>query len=385
MSNSAKPKLLCVDDEPLILDGLALHLRREFETTMCSDPEEALGLIRKSQESPYALILSDMRMPIMDGATFLERARHLSPNSVRLLLTGYADLNSTVQAVNEGRIFRYISKPCPPDQLRSILNDSYLEYRKREVQSEILKKTLRSSVQVLTSLLGNVNPAAFGCASRAQRLVKQMLNERLPNCWQFELAALLSQIGCVNLPLETLNRFTAGESLNDESQQSLKDHPAIAANLLRQIPHLEDVANMVALQQHSVDPETIGQDLEDQNRVLLGGQLLRVAIDYDHNLTRGLSHTEVIEKLSQKPLDYAPALVQMLETGVDTSDIVSLPRYVSAAELANGMTIDEDLCTPEGVVLISQGTIATYSIQQRLQRFAKNGTLSEPFRVLVSQ
>ena len=385
MKESAKPRLLCVDDEPLILEGLVLQLRREFNTTVASSPEEALTLIRDAGQTPFELILSDMRMPTMDGADFLEQARQLSPNSVRLLLTGHADIERTVHAVNEGQIYGYLSKPCPPAELRSILNDAYLEYRKREVQAAVLKKTLRSSVLVLTNILGNVNPAAFGCASRVQRIVKQMLKERVPDPWQFELAALLSQIGCVNLPLETLNRLTAGEPLSEESQRALQNHPGVAADLLRQIPHLEEIAEMVSRQQDPTPETDPAAPLLEQNRTILGGQLLKTALGYDHRVIGGMSHQEAILNLKQHPTDYVPALVQLLEEEVDSTQRVPLPRYVCADELLNGMTIDEDLITSDGVVLVSAGTLATYPIQQRLQRFAKSGTLDEPFRVLVYQ
>src|SRR5512141_2774337 len=111
MIAAKKPSVLCVDDERIVLEGLALHLRRRFDVTMAESGAEGLDAIRGSGK--FAVVLSDMRMPGMRGAEFLAQVRQLSPETVRVLLTGYADLESAIAAVNEGQIFRFLNKPCP--------------------------------------------------------------------------------------------------------------------------------------------------------------------------------------------------------------------------------------------------------------------------------
>ncbi|HYU15650.1 MAG TPA: response regulator, partial [Candidatus Acidoferrum sp.] len=106
-----RPRILCVDDEPNVLEGLSLHLRRRHEVWTATSGADALALL--ARDGPPEVIISDMRMPGMDGAVFLSKARQLYPETVRLLLTGQTDLMSAVSAVNQGQIFRFLSKPCP--------------------------------------------------------------------------------------------------------------------------------------------------------------------------------------------------------------------------------------------------------------------------------
>src|SRR6266545_290994 len=114
-----RPRILCVDDEPNVLEGLSLHLRRRHEVWTATSGADALALL--ARDGPPEVIISDMRMPGMDGAVFLSKARQLYPETVRLLLTGQTDLMSAVSAVNQGQIFRFLTKPCAPaDMLAAV-------------------------------------------------------------------------------------------------------------------------------------------------------------------------------------------------------------------------------------------------------------------------
>ena len=106
-----KPRILCVDDEEFILEGIASNLRKSFKITTAKSGQEALDLMEN--EETFPIIISDMRMPGMDGAQFLKQARQVSPDSIRILLTGHADLEAAISVVNEGKIFRYLTKTCP--------------------------------------------------------------------------------------------------------------------------------------------------------------------------------------------------------------------------------------------------------------------------------
>ena len=141
---------------------------------------------------------------------------------------------------------------------------------------------------------------------------------------------------------------------------------------------------MVAGQQRPVQFEDPELDLSRQDRVLVGAQLLRVTIDFDHGLTGGLSREEAMAELRAAPGEYYPPIVNLLDT-VDLEQFTTLPRYINAQELATGMLLDEDLVTREGVILASKGGEVTYETQERLRRFAKSGALVQPFRVLTRQ
>ena len=141
---------------------------------------------------------------------------------------------------------------------------------------------------------------------------------------------------------------------------------------------------MVAGQQEAIRYANLDLELTMQNRVLLGAQLLRVAIDFDHLITGGYAKEDAINELASQPKEYDNRIVEMLKN-VDLEATKKLPRYIHDSELSNGMIIDEDITTQDGVILVSTGTEVTYQTQTRLKRFAENGSLEEPFRVLIRQ
>ena len=239
-------KILCVDDDANILQAYQRILHKEFAIETAKQGRAGLEAIRT--RGPFAVIVSDLRMPEMDGIHFLTAVRECAPESVRIMLTGQADLNTAIAAVNEGNIFRFLTKPCPPETLGKALRAALEQHRLMEAERVLLKKTLIESVQVLTETLGLVNPAAFTRTSRVKRYVKHMAAQlHLPDVWQFELAAMLSQIGCVTLPPDVFDKVYAGQPLSKDEQQMFSDHPKVASNLLAKIPRLEAIACMIGM------------------------------------------------------------------------------------------------------------------------------------------
>lgn len=133
-----RPRILCVDDEPNVLEGLKLSLRRDFEVVTALGGEAGLQVIR--ERGPFAVIISDLRMPGMDGTRFLALAREVDPDAVRMLLTGNADLNGAVAAINEAGVFRLLTKPCPPSEIIDRVTQALEHRRLVSREREILKK-----------------------------------------------------------------------------------------------------------------------------------------------------------------------------------------------------------------------------------------------------
>src|ERR1035438_1339205 len=120
-------KILFVDDESLALSGYQRLLHRGFDVGIALDAEQGLASIQKN--GPYAVVISDMRMPGMNGAQFLSQVRLKAPDTVRMLLTGYTDLNAAMDAVNEGNIFRFLTKPCEKELLAKAIATGVEQYR----------------------------------------------------------------------------------------------------------------------------------------------------------------------------------------------------------------------------------------------------------------
>lgn len=122
-----KEKILCVDDDPNILQAYQRSLRREFEIEVAKGGKEGLEVI--ASQGPFAVVVSDMRMPGMDGIQFLSKVREQTPNTVRIMLTGHADRQTAIDAVNQGNIFRFLTKPCSPEILAKSLEEGIQQYQ----------------------------------------------------------------------------------------------------------------------------------------------------------------------------------------------------------------------------------------------------------------
>ena len=128
-------KILFVDDDALLLQTHQRQLRKLYQVEVAQGAEAALVAIR--EHGPFAVIVSDMRMPGMNGVQLLAKVREIAPDTVRMMLTGYGDLNSAMEAVNEGHIFRFLTKPCSRSTLAKALDASIAQYRLVTAEREL--------------------------------------------------------------------------------------------------------------------------------------------------------------------------------------------------------------------------------------------------------
>jgi len=228
-------KILLVDDEPDILKAYERVLRNLFHVDTARGGEA--GLAAAAHFGPFAVVVSDLRMPQMDGIQFLARVRESFPETVRMMLTGQADLDAAMDAVNEGDIFRFLAKPCPVETLSKALNAGIEQYRLVRAEKELLENTLRGVVRMLTESLSLANPAAFGRASRVRRLVARLAAQMRPEeAWEWEIAAMLSHAGCVTVPNELVEKLSNGVTLTPAELRMFCEHPRIGAGLIANVP-----------------------------------------------------------------------------------------------------------------------------------------------------
>src|SRR3990172_4411991 len=302
-------KILFVDDEPNILSAYQRQSRRQFTIETALGGE--LGLAAISTHGPYAVIVADMRMPSMDGIQFLSKVKTIAPDSVRMMLTGNADQQTAINAINEGNIFRFLTKPCPPDVLANTLTAGIEQYRLVTAEKELLEKTLRGSVKVLTDILTLVNPTAFGRASRVQRLVR-MISADLKDdkAWQMEIAAMLSQLGCITTPEDILAKVYSGTNLSEKELQVFQTHPKIGCDLIVNIPRLETVAAVIAYQEKNFDGSGVPCDTKRGEEIPLGARILKLALDFDSLVTSGRMHAAAGGAIREGEGWYDPAIVE---------------------------------------------------------------------------
>jgi response regulator RpfG family c-di-GMP phosphodiesterase len=271
-------KILLVDDDVRVVSALQRSLYRSYEIEIAGGPKDALAVIA---EYGFAVVVSDLNMPGMSGTEFLGKVKEIAPETVRILLTGCADVDAAIAAVNEGNIFRLLTKPCPQNVLTRALDDALGQHRLQTSEKELLQETLTGAVAVLVEVLGAAHPVAFGRASRIRSYVRHLGQELDPeNLWQLEAAAMLSQIGYISIPPEVLKKQRDNLPLSPEEQRYFLSLPAIGRRLIAMIPRMEPVARMIGLQRYEyIGPSTLPAV---ECAVSLGGQMLRTALDFDH-------------------------------------------------------------------------------------------------------
>jgi response regulator RpfG family c-di-GMP phosphodiesterase len=165
-------RVLCVDDDEQLLSGLERGLRKVCPVVTANGGPAALELLRNDRD--FAVIISDMRMPVMDGAHFLAQARLLVPRAIRILLTGQADLDAVIQAVNAGHIHHYMHKPIEREELTQLIGRAFVEQTELVKQAERARTTVKAGLNLALALLGSRSPSAAAHVARSAELAVQL-------------------------------------------------------------------------------------------------------------------------------------------------------------------------------------------------------------------
>ena len=375
-------KILFVDDEPAVLDGLKRMLHKEFEVETAVGGEQALETIHLL--GPYSIVVSDMRMPGMNGAQFLAKVRQTTPDTVRMLLTGYTDLNAAMEAVNEGNIFRFLTKPCEKETLARALTTGLVQHRLITAEKELLENTLMGSIKVLTDVLSAASPEAFGRSMRIARCVRHLVSKfGLPSPWRYEAAAMLSQLGCVTLDPDVLQRAYLGEDLSPEDRARFAAHPQVAKDLLGNVPRLEPVAWMISQQLVRESPKSVPEiPGAAAEAMVFGAQMLRLAIAFDNLRMKGLSDGDAITKLHGRRDEFGPKLLEALR-GIKAENAKMEMRKVPASRLTTGMILQQEIRTRAGMLVVVKGQEVTHALLIKLDSFSRAGTIDKEIMVLV--
>ncbi|HEX6276695.1 MAG TPA: HD domain-containing phosphohydrolase [Polyangiaceae bacterium] len=381
METTARLRILCVDDEPNVLEGLSLHLRRRYDVLTATSGAAALELLGK--DDTIAVVISDMRMPNMDGSAFLSKARQSHPLVVRMLLTGQADMQSAISAVNDGQIFRFLTKPCPPPQLLAAADAAAEQYRLVTGERVLLEQTLHGSVRILSEVLSLAKPLAFGRANRLKGLVSAIAEKiGASERWPVEIAAMLSQLGCVSLPDDVAEKLHSGVALDEAEQKMVDRIPDVTEQLLGNIPRLELVRGILTRFAKAQRADEPLPDDSVKRTIELGARLLRVAYDYDVLEAQGYSSQRALDTLRGRANRYDPAMLTVLADLRSGAAAGEELRELPLAGLREGMVLVDDLRLLNGALLCARGYEVTAGFLQRAKNF-RPGSVKEPVRVMV--
>jgi response regulator RpfG family c-di-GMP phosphodiesterase len=363
-------RVLCVDDEPKLLEGLGRSLAGKCELATAPNGEEALKILAAASEK-FDVVVSDMNMPGMTGAELLRECRRVSPDTVRVLLTGETDLDVAIKAVNEGHLFRFLTKPCPSRTFVDTVMAAIGQYRLITAERVLLDQTLVGSVRAMTEVLELSNPEAFGAKSRQHERARAVAAHlKVPNAWHVEVSSMLSQVGYVVLPDELLRKLRTGATLDATEREMLARVPAVVKRVISLIPRLESVRDVL---EHQAALFAMGGE-----NIPIGARILKALADLDVEEQRAPDLTVALAFLRAKRGHYDPAVL-------DAIAAVCAPkappiREIALKDLAAGMVLAANVLTRTQALLVARGAVVTPQLLERLNNYdVKLGVLQPLF------
>lgn len=375
-------KILVVDDAKNILSSMKRQFRKQYDIHTAEQGEEALSIL--DAKGPFCVVVSDMQMPGMNGAELLTQIKKRSPDTIRILLTGQADMDAAISAVNDGQIYRFLTKPCPMTTLSESLEESVRMHDAQKNERELLERTLKGSISLLVELMNLISPTDFCQANRVKHTIKYLTKKlALGNRWEYEVAAMLCGIGTVTLPNELRRKIYNNEELDAQERKLSIEAPSLGASLLKHIPRLENVAQMIRRQRfilpYGLDkPNT----LRGHDRIVFGGHMLKVALAFDSFIEHGVTPQDAIAKMEANPAGFNRQLVSLLKD-VPT-DNTRTKMQLPLKGLRIGMTLDDDVYDSDDQLVLAKGYRLTQTMLLRLKTFTGNKRhIREPIKVIV--
>jgi response regulator RpfG family c-di-GMP phosphodiesterase len=378
-------KVLLVDDESNVLQAYARVLRRRFALDLALGGAEALAKL--DQAGPFAVIVSDMRMPEMDGVELLARVKEQFPDTIRIMLTGNADQATAVAAVNRGEIFRFLTKPCDSEVLAQALEAGIRQHQLVTAEKQLLEQTLKGTLEMLVELLSILDPISFGRAQTMAALAEAIGRDlAMAEPWVLGIASILSQIGILTVPDALVAKIHSGGFLNSGEREIANRVPEIGSNLLKRIPRLEQVAEAIFYMNKNFNGTGFPADGLKGAEIPVGGRILRVTTDYLNLLaTKGdpkLAVAEMEFRTTWYDLAVLRSLAKVLKAAVPVAAESEI-RDLTLKELRLGYVLEDDIETLTGLLLVPTGTRLGLTHLEKLRNFARLGGIREPIRVLV--
>jgi response regulator RpfG family c-di-GMP phosphodiesterase len=353
-------------------------LHRTFEVRTAPGGAEGLAML-DADPGAFALVISDMRMPVMAGDAFLREARIVAPDAVRILLTGHADMDAAVRAVNNAHLFRFLTKPCAAEDLLRACAAAVGQHRLVIAERVLLEQTLHGSIDALAGTLALANPAAFGRGVRLKELVSGLAEAAaVAKRWEIEVAAMLAHIGAVTLPQPTAEKLYAGEPLTPDEQAMVDRIPEVTRKLLAKIPRLEGVLAILDGYAQDVEPG----DFAAVETLPEGARALRIATDYDELESDGLTPEVALGTMTSRQI-YDPSLLDAFAAVVGVGERAPTVSEIPLAGLDCGMTLADDVRTANGGLLVARGQAVTPQMIERLTNVGEDG-IRQPLRVFES-
>lgn len=380
-----RAKILLIDDEEYVLKAVCHFFRDEYDVRTASGADAALQML--VDDSTFAAVVADLRMPGMSGIDFLRHAHEFAPHVSRILLTGQLDSADAMRAVNEGRVFQILMKPCPIGVMRAALEQAVCNRSNEYAQEQALQRSVRDHItKLLCDILAVVSPLAWRRATAIKELAVAVVEQLgIGSCEEIEIAALLSQFGCIDVPTRVLTALSRGlDNLTEAEAECFRRHSTVASSLLSRVPQLKDVARSIELQLNNFDGSgsAVGAPVGDQ--IPLPARILRGVIDYEMFMSQQMSPRDALTAMARQHHCYDPKVINAIKRMNQIEDTVQLLE-LNVGDIRIGMTLESAVGTTDGRTLLAKGSLVTDSMLTRLKVFASSGNLVEPILVSTPQ
>ena len=373
--------ILIVDDTPDNIDVLIGILGDTYHTKVALNGEKALELVNID---PPDLILLDVMMPEMDGFEVCKRLKDKS-NTQKIpviFVTAKGEAEDENCGFEIGGV-DYITKPVNPIVVRARVK-THLELRNSQVRVEqLLSRTLLGSVKMMTQILSFLSPDVFNRSSRIKKYVRAMADSlQIEQIWRLEMAAMLSELGCLTVPVDIRAKILEGALLSAGEQKTFNAHPELGAEFLSHIPGLEVVAEIIRKQLYPIR-SGLADNPSEWDAVTQGACLLNISLEFDRLILSGETGQSALSIIRQDAMKYPAALVSALEKNL-SEFLEMIPRIVDLQDLREGMVLDQDLIDEEKSKIAAKQTELTQETIRLIMRFNQNCKIHVPIQVLVS-
>ena len=391
-ASPAAPKILIVDDEEIVLVALRETLvRAGYQVSTANDPIPALEML---QNEEFGVIISDQQMPSMKGLDFLTKAKQIQPDASRMLITAVLSLDTVIEAINRGEIYRFIIKPWLREELLVTVQNAVQRYellcrnsvlqattlamnekltllnKQLEAQvarvaeqneqlsrlNEALEQNLSRSVELCIQTMQTFYPTLGNQARRAYEVCRSMgevLNLRPDEKQILEIAAWLHDIGLIGVPRQLIKKWqTEPVELDDAERSLIEHHPVLGEELAGFVHHLEGVGALIRSHHERFDGLGYPDKLSGENIPWLA-RLLAVAVSYAESNFEPEEAVQAIRLASGTAFD--AEAVRVFIRAIPRATVPKKEREILISELAPGMILAKGIYTANGLLLIPEG------------------------------
>jgi CheY-like chemotaxis protein len=377
-----KTRILFLDDEQPLLNGIQRRLGHDYDMTCCTAGAEALKIIE--QLGPFGAIITDMRMPEMNGIQFIRQAREIAPDAVYIMLTGNQDQATAIEAMNEGQVFRFLNKPCDHDALKRSIDAALHQYQLVTAEKELLQKTFVGAISVLTEVLEIGQPAIYSQASYIEELVGLLTSA--VGCsprWEYKLAARMSPIGLSLLSEQERAYLEIGSPTDSQYLEMYRRSIGISARLIEKIPRLGTVAQIISSQLDVNGSLQFHVNESNEEVVHIGATLLRIATFWNSLMRIGIGPNVAVQEVRSMFPEIHQAILITLEQWNGYHQAHDVVR-IEVSEIREGMILADDVVATDQSKLMRQGQRLSKASVEKLRTYHESVAAIKPIGIIES-